>query len=560
MVYYLYGIVGWLSETEDIMLRQTTQTIPVAALYARLSKDDEQQGESNSISNQKRILETYAREHGIMNYRFFVDDGWSGANFERPSFKEMIEGVENGEIKTIITKDLSRLGRNYLQVGMYTEMVFPRKGVRYIAINDGVDSEQGDNDLTPLKNLFNEWLVRDTSKKIRAVKRSKGMSGKPVTSKPVYGYLMDEDENFIIDTEAAPVVKQIYSLCLAGNGPTKIARMLTEQGIPTPGTLEYRRTGSTRRYHPGYECKWAANTVVHILENREYTGCLVNFKTTTQSYKCNKIIYNSEDKQAVFENHHEIIIDRETWERVQELRKQRKRPNRYDEVGLFSGMVFCADCGSVMYQQRYQTDKRKQDCYICGSYKKRTRDCTAHFIRTDLLTEGVTENLRKITQYAAKHETRFMKLLTEQSEDGNKRRNAAKKKELEAAEKRITELSAIFKRLYEDSVTGRISDERFTELSADYEAEQKELKEKAAALQGELSRTLEATANAEKFMKVVRKYTSFEELTPTLLREFVEKIVVHETEALDGKRRGKLRRQEIEIYYSFVGKVELPDT
>ena len=542
------------------MLRQTTQTIPVAALYARLSKDDEQQGESNSISNQKRILETYAREHGFMNYRFFVDDGWSGANFERPSFKEMIEGVENGEIKTVITKDLSRLGRNYLQVGMYTEMVFPRKGVRYIAINDGVDSEQGDNDLTPLKNLFNEWLVRDTSKKIRAVKRSKGMSGKPVTSKPVYGYLMDGDENFIIDEEAAPVVKQIYSLCLAGNGPTKIARVLTEQQTPTPGTLEYRRTGSTRRYHPGYECKWATNTVVHILENREYTGCLVNFKTEKVSYKVKQSKENPEEKQAVFENHHEAIIDRDTWGRVQELRKQRKRPNRYDEVGLFSGIVFCADCGSVMYQQRYQTDKRKQDCYICGSYKKRTADCTAHFIRTDLLTEGVTENLRKVTQYAAKHEARFMKLLTEQNEDGSKRRNAARKKELEAAEKRIAELSAIFKRLYEDSVTGRISDERFTELSADYEAEQKELKEKAAALRGELSRTLEATANAEKFMNVVRKYTSFEELTPTLLREFVEKIAVHESEALDGKRRGKLRRQEIEIYYSFVGKVELPDT
>ena len=541
------------------MLRQTTQMTPVAALYARLSKDDEQQGESNSISNQKRILETYAREHGIMNYRFFVDDGWSGANFERPSFKEMIEGVENGEIKTIITKDLSRLGRNYLQVGMYTEMVFPRKGVRYIAINDGVDSEQGDNDLTPLKNLFNEWLVRDTSKKIRAVKRSKGMSGKPVTSKPVYGYLMDKEENFIIDEEAAPVVKQIYSLCLAGNGPTKIARTLTEQEIPTPGTLEYRRTGSTRRYHPGYECKWATNTVVHILENREYTGCLVNFKTEKVSYKVKQSKENPEEKQAIFENHHEAIIDRDTWERVQELRKQRKRPNRYDEVGLFSGIVFCADCGSVMYQQRYQTDKRKQDCYICGSYKKRTADCTAHFIRTDLLTEGVTANLRKVTQYAAKHEARFMKLLTEQNEDGSRRRNAAKKKELEAAEKRIAELSAIFKRLYEDSVTGRISDERFTELSADYEAEQKELKEKAAALRGELSRTLEATANAEKFMNVVRKYTSFEELTPTLLREFVEKIAVHESEALDGKRRGKLRRQEIEIYYSFVGKVELPD-
>ena len=537
------------------MLRQATYTTPVTALYARLSKDDEQQGPSLSIENQKRILETFARDNGFLNCRFFVDDGWSGANFQRPGFMEMMDCVESGEVKCVITKDLSRMGRNYLQVGMFTEITFPKKGVRFIAINDGVDSAQGENDLTPLKNLFNEWLVRDTSKKIRAVKRSKGMSGKPVTSKPVYGYLMDEDENFIIDEEAAPVVKQIYSLCLAGNGPTKIARMLTEQQIPTPGTLEYRRTGSTRRYHPGYECKWAANTVVHILENREYTGCLVNFKTTTQSYKCSKIIYNSEDKQAVFENHHEIIIDRDTWERVQELRKQRKRPNRYDEVGLFSGILFCADCGSVMYQQRYQTDKRKQDCYICGSYKKRTADCTAHFIRTDLLTEGVTENLRKVTSYAAKHEARFMKLLTEQTENGSKRRNAAKKKELEAAEKRIAELSAIFKRLYEDSVTGRISDERFTELSADYEAEQKELKERAAVLQGELSRTLEATANAEKFMKVVRKYTSFEELTPTLLREFVEKIVVHECSYDENKNR----RQEIEIYYSFVGKVDLPE-
>ena len=541
------------------MTRQTTQKL-ITALYPRLSHEDTLQGESNSISNQKRILEAYAKQNGFSNLKWYTDDGFSGANFQRPGFQSMLADIEAGLVGTVIVKDMSRLGRNYLQVGMYTEMIFPQKNVRFIAINDGVDSAQGDNDFAPLRNIFNEWLVRDTSKKIRAVKRSKGMSGKPVTSKPVYGYLMDEDENFIIDEEAAPVVKQIYSLCLAGNGPTKIARMLTEQQIPTPGTLEYRRTGRTRRYHPGYECKWAANTVVHILENREYTGCLVNFKTTTQSYKNSKIIYNSEDKQAVFENHHEIIIDRDTWERVQELRKQRKRPNRYDEVGLFSGILFCADCGSVMYQQRYQTDKRKQDCYICGSYKKRTADCTAHFIRTDLLTAGVLSNLRKVTSYAAKHEARFMKLLIEQNEDGDRRRNAAKKKELEAAEKRIAELSAIFKRLYEDSVTGRISDERFTELSADYEAEQKELKERAARLREELSKAQEATANAEKFMNVVRRHTTIEELTPTLLREFVEKIVVHESVALDGKRRGKLRRQEIEIYYSFVGKVELPDT
>ena len=539
------------------MLRQTTQKI--TALYPRLSHEDELQGESNSISNQKRILETYAKQNGFSNLRWYTDDGYSGANFQRPGFQSMLADIEAGKVATVIVKDMSRLGRNYLQVGMYTEMIFPQKGVRFIAINDGVDSAQGENDFAPLRNIFNEWLVRDTSKKIKAVKRSKGMSGKPITSKPVYGYLMDEDENFIIDEEAAPVVRQIYSLCLAGNGPTKIARMLTEQQIPTPGTLEYRRTGSTRRYHPGYECKWATNTVVHLLENREYTGCLVNFKTEKVSYKLKHSVENPPEKQAVFENHHEPIIDRETWERVQELRKQRKRPNRYDEVGLFSGILFCADCGSVMYQQRYQTDKRKQDCYICGSYKKRTADCTAHFIRTELLTAGVTENLRKITSYAAKHEARFMKLLVEQNEDGGRRRNAARKKELETAQKRISELSAIFKRLYEDSVTGRISDERFSELSADYEAEQKELKERAAGLQAELSKSQEAAENAEKFMKVVRRHTSFEELTPTLLREFVEKIVIHESVALDGKRRGKLRRQEIEIYYSFVGKVELPD-
>ena len=541
------------------MLRQTNQQ-PITALYPRLSHEDELQGESNSISNQKRILETYAKQNGFSNLRWYTDDGYSGANFQRPGFQAMLADIEAGKVGTVIVKDMSRLGRNYLQVGMYTEMIFPQKGVRFIAINDGVDSAQGDNDFAPLRNIFNEWLVRDTSKKIKAVKRSKGMSGKPITSKPVYGYLMDEDENFIIDEEAAPVVKQIYNLCLAGNGPTKIARMLTEQQIPTPGTLEYRRTGSTRRYHPGYECKWATNTVVHLLENREYTGCLVNFKTEKPSYKLKHSIENPLEKQAVFENHHEPIIDRETWERVQELRKQRKRPNRYDEVGLFSGILFCADCGSVMYQQRYQTDKRKQDCYICGSYKKRTADCTAHFIRTDLLTAGVLSNLRKVTSYAAKHEARFMKLLIEQNEDGDRRRNAAKKKELETAEKRISELSAIFKRLYEDSVTGRISDERFTELSADYEAEQKELKERVARLREELSKAQEATENAEKFMNVVRRHTTIEELTPTLLREFVEKIVVHESVALDGKRRGKLRRQEIEIYYSFVGKVELPDT
>ena len=538
---------------EETMIRQTTQNL-ITALYPRLSHEDELQGESNSISNQKRILESYAKQNGYTNLQWYTDDGYSGANFQRPGFQAMLADIEAGKVGTVIVKDMSRLGRNYLQVGMYTDMIFPQRGVRFIAINDGVDSAQGDNDFAPLRNIFNEWMVRDTSKKIKAVFRSKGMSGKPITSQPVYGYLKGEDGRFIIDEEAAPVVRQIYSLCLAGNGPTKIARMLTEQEIPTPGTLEYRRTGSTRRYYPDYPYKWATNTIVHILERKEYLGHTVNFKTEKISYKVKSSVENPEEKQVVFENTHEPIIDPATWERVQELRKQRKRPNRYDEVGLFSGILFCADCGSVLYQQRYENKTRKQDCYICGNYKRRVKSCTAHFIRTDLLTAGVTANLSKITAYAAKHEKQFMKLLIEQNEDGGKRRNAARKKELDAAEKRIAELSAIFKRLYEDSVTGRITDERFAELSADYEAEQRQLKERAAELQRELSKAQEATVNAGKFMNIVRKYTSFEELTPTLLREFIEKIVVHECSYDENKNR----RQEIEIYYSFVGKVDLP--
>ena len=538
------------------MSRKKQVNQKITALYCRISLDDGGDNESMSISNQKLMLKEFAEKNGIFQYEYYVDDGYTGRNFNRPAFQRMIADIEAGKIGCVITKDLSRLGRNYIEAGSYIEIFFPKHNVRYIAITDGVDSlTRQEMDITPFKNILNEWLVRDTSKKIKAVKRAKGMSGKPVTSKPVYGYLMDEEENYIIDEETAPVVQLIYQLCLAGNGPTKIARMLTERQIPTPGTLEYRRTGSTRRYHPGYECKWATNTVVHLLENREYTGCLVNFKTEKPSYKVRHSVENPIEKQAIFENHHEPIIDRETWERVQELRKQRKRPNRYDEVGLFSGMLFCADCGSVLYQQRYQTDKRKQDCYICGSYKKRTKDCTAHFIRTDLLTAGVLSNLRQVTEYAAKHESRFVKLLIQQNEIGGRKKTAAATKQLEQAQERISEISRIIKRLYEDNVNGKISDERFMELSADYEAEQAELKGRAAGLQAELDKSQAATVNAEKFMGIVKKHLAFEELTPTLLREMVEKIIVHEC----SYDENGTRRQDIEIYYSFVGKIDLPE-
>ena len=536
------------------MLRQQTNKAPITALYCRLSHDDELKGESNSISNQKNILETYAREHGLMNYRFFVDDGWSGANFNRPGFMEMLEGVEDGSIKTVITKDLSRLGRDYLQVGWYTEILFPKKGVRYIALYDNVDSELGENEMTALRNYFNEFYVRDTSKKIKAVFRAKGMSGKPIGSHPVYGYIL-KDGHYEIDAETAPVVKQIFDLCLAGYGPTQIARKLTEQNIPTPGTVEYRRTGSTRRYYPDCPCKWATNTVCHILERKEYLGHTVNFKTEKKSYKIKASVENPEEKQMVFENTHEPIIDQSVWERVQKLRQQRRRPNRYGEIGLFSGIVYCADCGSILYRQRFTTEKRHQDCYICGSYKKRTANCTAHFIRTDVLTAGVTENLRTVTAYAKKHESRFVKLLTEQTEIGNRKKNAANRKELEAANKRIAELSVIFKRLYEDSVSGRITDERFMELSADYEKEQSDLKVRAAEIEREIAEVHEAEDNINRFLALIHKYVGIEELTPVILRELVDKIVVHEPVFDENGNR----RQRIDIHYRFVGRVDIPD-
>ena len=545
-------------------MKQSSKKISTgaAALYCRLSRDDNMDSESNSIQNQKIILQKAAKDKGYTDTIFFVDDGITGTIMKRPGFQKMIAAIEAGYISAVFVKDLSRLGRNYIEVGKLTEEFFPLHDVRLVAVSDGVDSDEGEDDFTPFKNIMNEYYAKDISKKRRIVNKMKGNAGIPL-SPPPYGYIKNPDDPrfWVIDPEAAEVVRRIYRMALDGYGLAETAAALGADGIVNP-TYYWRSRGTSRGGSKSTvePTKWGHTTIKKILTTQEYCGDVINFKSYSKSYKMKRRIENPEENRAIFLNVHEPIIDRETWERVQELRKQRKRPNRYDEVGLFSGILFCADCGSVMYQQRYQTDKRKQDCYICGSYKKRTADCTAHFIRTDLLTAGVLSNLRKVTSYAAKHEARFMKLLIEQNEDGDRRRNAAKKKELEAAEKRIAELSAIFKRLYEDSVTGRISDERFTELSADYEAEQKELKERAARLREELSKAQEATANAEKFMNVVRRHTTIEELTPTLLREFVEKIVVHESVALDGKRRGKLRRQEIEIYYSFVGKVELPDT
>ena len=321
----------------------------MTALYCRLSVDDANDGDSNGIQNQKKILLNYARENGYINTQFFVDDGYSDTSFERPSFKKMIEGIKSGEIKRVIIKDMSRFGRDYLQVGMYTEIMFAKYDINFMAINDGVDSQKGENDLTPFRNLFNEWYARDCSKKQRAVKRMKGMSGERVSSHAPYGYIKGEGGKLMVDEETAPVVKLIFDLRVEGLGVGRIASELTRRNIPTPGTIEYRRTGKTRRYLPHAECVWSATTITMILKHKEYLGHTVNFKTFSKSYKFKKRYPTPEEQQMVFKNTHEAIITEEVWETVQRLSQHRRRRSKDHEPGLFSGMLYCADCGSPLH-------------------------------------------------------------------------------------------------------------------------------------------------------------------------------------------------------------------
>ena len=549
----------------SVLLPELEEAKMPAAIYGRLSVEDEETEEC--METQIALVQDYINRSRELSYvDTYFDNGFTGTNFKRPAFTRLMNDVRQKKIKCIVVKDLSRFGRNYLEAGYYIETVFPFLGVRLIAVTDNFDStrtEDMESLALPIRNMVNAMYAKDISKKIWTSLQRKKEAGYAVGNDAPYGYIRNPvTKRNEIDPEAAFYVQLIFQWELMGVPIFEIARRMTLLQVPTP--REWHRKMVEEK--EVLTCKkWGVTTIRHILENQTYVGDTINNKSTQKLFAGQDRHDLPKEQWYVAKNTHPAIIARDDFEKVQKILNKNRavfqtvraksEQIRSEYQNDLAGMVFCADCGSVMYQQRYQTDKRKQDCYICGNYKKRTHDCTAHFIRTDLLTAGVLSNLRKVTSYAAKHEARFMKLLIEQNEDGGKRRNAAKKKELEASEKRIAELSAIFKRLYEDSVTGRISDERFTELSADYEAEQRELKERAAAIQAELSKAQEATVNAEKFMNVVRRHTSFEELTPTLLREFVEKIVVHEC----SYDENKTRRQDIEIYYSFVGKVDLPE-
>lgn len=530
------------------------------ALYCRLSRDDELQGDSNSIKNQKLILQKYADDNGFRNTRFFVDDGYSGTTFDRPDFQRMIAEMDAGRIGTVIVKDMSRLGRDYLKVGFYTEVAFPEADVRFIAINNGVDSSnQQESDLTPFINIFNEFYAKDTSKKIRAVFKAKGQSGKPLCTNPPYGYKKDPDDKtrWIVDDEAAVVVKEIFHLCMSGYGPTQIAKELRKRRIETPA--EYgKRVGvnvpAAKQRENDDPCRWTTSTVVHILERREYTGCTVNFKTYKKSYKSKKQVKNDPSEWAIFEGMHEAIIEPEVYDTVQKIRDGRRRQTPMGEMPALSGMVYCADCGHKLYQVRGRC-LPQSEYMVCATYRKKGKSvCPSHQIRNSVIEQLLLEDLQRVTAYARNHEDEFLRLVTRNSEKALDRELRDCRKEYEQAKARIAKLDTLIQRIYEDNVEGKISDDRFAKLSGNYEAEQAQLQSRAEELQRFLDDAKEKSLNADHFLALVRKYTDIRELDAEIIREFVERINVFQAEKVDGHRQ-----QRIQIIYNCIGAVDLPD-
>ena len=521
-------------------------TDKITALYCRLSQDDMLQGESNSITNQKAILKKYAEDNGFSNPVFYVDDGVSGTTWEREGFKAMLADIEEGKVGTVITQDLSRLGRDYLKTGEYIEIIFPDHDVRYIAINDGVDTLKSENELMAFKNIFNDWYARDTSKKIRAVFKAKGQSGKHL-SNPIYGYKHSEtDKNlWVIDDEAAEVVRKIFHLCIDGYGPTQIARILTEQGIPTP-TAYALSQGRDNGHKNAKLHRWGNETIAHILEKAEYCGHTVNFRTHVKSYKNKKRVDNPKEDWLIFENTHEAIITQQEFDLVQELRKNKRRPTKHEEVNPFSGICYCADCGKKLYLCRATTMTADQEHLKCGTYAKDKNGCTIHFVRTIVLKEIILGELNKMVAFVKDNEDEFVQMAMDNSVQKQSSELSKSRKKLKESEKRIAELDRLFTRLYEDNVSGKISDERFSIMSAGYEDEQKKLRATVAELTDFIETAEQKSADVTAFISVVQKYERITELTPEIMHELIEKIVVHAPDKSSGHRT-----QQIDIYYRF---------
>lgn len=532
-------------------------TEKITALYCRLSRDDELQGESNSIQNQKHILEKYAKEQGFNNLEFFVDDGYSGTNFNRPAWIKLNKMIEEKKISCLIVKDMSRLGRDYLKVGYYTEIVFPEAEVRFIAINNGVDSfNQTDNDLTPFINIFNEFYAKDTSKKIKAVFKAKGESGKPLATNPPYGYLKDKNDKnkWVVDEVASEVVKEIFRLCVNGFGPSQIARELKSREIPTPS--EYFESIGVKTPYRKSEIKnnWQARTIADLLDKMEYLGHTVNFKTYKKSYKSKKFIKNPKEKWQIFENTHEAIIDKETFDIVQRIRDGRRVVTRLGEMPILSGMMRCADCGAKLYQVRGKTLSPDKEYFVCAGYRKEKGKCTSHKIRNVEVEEILLHELNKITNLAKQYESEFIELIRSKSKKETQRQLRIKTKELQEAKQRYEKLDIITQRLYEDMVEEKITEERFIKLSQSYEKEQKELNEKITEYEKYIKSVEDTNLNTQAFLKQVREYTDITELTPEIIRVFVDKIIVEEATKIEGSRT---RKQTIWIYWNYIGILDI---
>ena len=525
----------------------------ITPLYERLSRDDELQGESNSISNQKQMLEDFARRNGLPNPTHFTDDGISGTRFDRPGFLAMMEEVEAGRVEAIVIKDMSRLGRDYLKVGQVME-VLRQRGVRLIAINDGVDSLKGDDDFTPFRNIMNEFYARDTSRKIRSVFKSKGMSGKHLTGTVIYGYLWDEKrEHWLVDEEAAEVVRRIFSLTLEGYGPYQIACKLSADRIEIPVVHLARFNEGVNRSKPVKDpYGWGASTIVNILKKREYLGHTINFKTR-KHFKDKKSHYVSEDEWTIFENTHEAIIDQQTFDLAQKIRSNvRRYPNGWGEAAPLTGLLYCADCGGKMYVHRTNNGKRISQ-YTCSNYTKvpcGTLCLTQHRINESAVLTLVSDTLRAIAEYSRNDRTEFIHTVQETQVAQQSADISKKRRRLAAAQKRAGELEKLICKIYEDNALGKLPDTRYKALDAQYAKEQDTLEIEIAELEKAVTGYEQSQKSAEKFIALIDKYENFDTLTNTMLNEFVEKILVHER----SRKGSQDTTQEIEIYFNFLGR------
>ena len=527
-----------------------------AFLYERLSRDDNLEGESYSIGNQKKLLAKVAKEKGYTNLVHFLDDGISGVTMDRPGFVEMICQLEQGKAAAVFVKDLSRLGRNYIEVGRLTEEFFPNHDIRLVAVSDNIDTAEGENELAPIRNLFNEWYARDISKKRRISNKIKGNAGEPM-GQPPYGYIKDPNDpkHWIVDDEAAQVVRRVYSMTLEGFGTAQIATQLEKDDVLTPRaywlTKGIKRPGKGKQQPP---TKWNSSTITKILSLQEYCGDILNFKTYSKSYKNKKRIDNDRENWVVFQDVHEAIIERAVYEQVQQKRgKIRKRRTNNGEHNMFSGLLVCADCGSNLHFHFNQGNPEIK-YFNCSNYKGNRGTCTStHYVRVDFLEEVVLGEIRRLTKFASLYEDEFVKAVIGHSQQAEQTDRKLKEKELRTLLARDEELDGLFERIYEDNVSGKLSDDRFAKMSRRYEDEQKELAEKIKKLRSEIEKQSSRSMTTDMFIGLVRKYTRARKLTPRMLNELIEKIEVFNAEKIDGVWEQRLR-----IHYNCVGTIEIP--